>query len=158
MSPKLWLYLIGGVVLSAALAGAAFTVNHWRNEAAKVPVLKQEIRDHEATIEQIRANIVTANNASQAYQDEIARLRERRTVSPAPVVRVCRPARQATVPVPGTESGPDEAAPAGGVLPPEVGSDIGPELYGLMDEADELSAQIRGLQKFINDLINKYVP
>ena len=45
----------------------------------------------------------------------------------------------------GPAVGPDAAPAPGGVVPAEPGRDIGPALAGLMDRADMLSAQVRGL-------------
>jgi hypothetical protein len=148
LSIKQWLQLGAAVIVLLVLLFAGITVAHWKNEAAKVPALKQEIAGYVDQIKQIRADVESANAASAGYQAELARLRAARPVGPAPVVRVCRDA--ATVPAGGAaQPRPDEGSSPGGLLPQEPGPDIGPALYSDADLADELSAQIRGLHQYI---------
>ncbi len=148
LSIKQWLQLGIAVVLLVLLVWAGIAVSHWRNEAAKVPGLKQEIKEYAAQIEQLKADVTASNAASAGYQAELARLRAARTTGPTPVVRVCKPAK---VPASGpTQPGSDEGSADGGLLPQEPGPDIGPALYGDADLADEVSAQVRGLQTYIN--------
>ena len=152
LSPKLMLQWGVAAIVGIVLVWAGYTVLNWKHDAEKVPGLKQEIANHEATIKQIRHEVAIANAASEGYQSELARLSAvRDSAGPAPVVRVCKSAPQATVQVPGAQSGSDEGASTGGGVPQEAGPDIGPALYGIADQCDELSAQIRGLQKFIRD-------
>ena len=63
---------------------------------------------------------------------------------PARVVRVCPGA--GNVPLPGTSPGSDGTAAGTGELPGSAGPDIGPSLYGLAREADEIVARCRALQ------------
>ena len=145
---KQWLQLIASAIIVIVVIALGGLVLHWKNQAAKVPGLRQEIKDYAAQIEQFKLDVAASNAASAGYQAELDRLRNARTVGPTPVVRVCKPAK---VPAGGsTQPGSDGAGSAGGVLPLEPGPDIGPPLYSDADRADELSAQVRGLQTYIN--------
>jgi hypothetical protein len=154
-SVRAWAYGIAAAVLFGLGSWAFVTVTHWKSEAAKVPVLKQEIADHEATIKQIRKDAAIVRSASDVFQAELARLRNSIPAGPSPVVRVCRQPVAPPVPVPGAKPGPDEGTSGGGVLPETPGPDIGADLYGDADLADELSAQIRGLLVLVKGLSAK---
>lgn len=149
LSMRQWLQIGAAIAVLVVLVWVGLAVVHWKNEAAKVPGLKQEIATYEQQIEDIQADISAANKASAGFQAELERLRNARPVGPTPVVRVCRDAP--AVPASGAaKPRPDEGAAPGGLLPQEPGPDIGPALYSDADLADELSAQIRGLHAYIN--------
>jgi hypothetical protein len=75
-------------------------------------------------------------------ESELAAVRGR----PARVVRVCPGAGD--VPVSGA-AGRGHGAPAGpGIIPVPAGPDIGPDLYALAREADEVTARCRALQQW----------
>lgn len=148
LSMRQWLQIGAAIAVLVVLVWVGLAVAHWKNEAAKVPGLKQEIATYEQQIKDYQADVAKANKASAGFQAELERLRAARTVVPARPVRVCRDAP--AVPAGGTaEPGSDEGPAQGGVLPQAPGPDIGPELYGDADLADELSAQIRGLHEYI---------
>lgn len=149
LSIRQWLQIGAVIAVLAVLVWAGLAVVHWKNEAAKVPGLKQEIATYEQQIKDYQDDVDNANKASAGFQAELERLRNARTVGPTPVVRVCRDAP--AVPAGGAaKPRPDEAPAAGGLLPQEPGPDIGPALYSDADLADELSAQIRGLHEYIS--------
>lgn len=141
---------VAGAVLLGLLTWEGLTVRHWRSEAARVPQLEQTIKDREATIAEERRQAKVITEASNGYQAELTRLRNQ-PPSPVGPVRLCRPVGQARVPLPAAGAGPDAAAGAGGGLPQadDRGPDIGPALYGIADDADTCSAQVRGLQDFV---------
>ena len=138
--------IAGGVVLAGLLA-LGLVVNHWRTEARRVPELKQQVAVAQAETIRERQNATIANEASNGYQAELSRLRNR-PAGPARVVRLCNnPATP--VPVSDAAGGPDATGPAGGVVSGGAGPDLGPRLYSEADRADALAAQLRGLQDWI---------
>lgn len=151
LSVRQWVQIGAAVVGLLILVACGITVLHWRSEAAKVPGLKQEIVEYEQSIERLTRDVAAANQASVGYQQELKRLRDSRPAVPARPVRVCREPVQA-----GTGgsagAGSDAGAATGGLVPQEPGPDIGPELYGQADRADELSAQIRGLHQYVREV------
>lgn len=156
MSPLLWVRIGGALAVAALLAAGWWHYNGLRDEAAKVPVLEQKIRDVSATIEQIRGEIEIAQKASEDYQDELEKIRAVAASTPAPVVRLCRSTASATgVQVPGAASGPDAPSTGNGELSPGDGADsgagidIGRDLFALADRADACAAQLRGLQGWV---------
>lgn len=141
--------LIGAGLVLGAIVWLGLIVNGWRNDAAQVPVLEDRIRTATAQIEQERQAVKDAQKASEGYQNELATLRSARSAAPARAVRLCNvPASPAAGEVPGPESGPDGSASGSGGVPPRAGPDIGPRLYASADRADDLSAQVRGLQEY----------
>ena len=78
------------------------------------------------------------------YEAELAAVRAR----PARVVRLCPETRAGGVRGPGPAAGPDGAGPAAGELHGQTGRDLGPELYRLARDADEVAARLRGLQQW----------
>lgn len=130
----LQLRLIAAGVALCAIGVLAVVVNGWRLDAAKVPALERQIEDSARSLKR-------AEEASIEFHKELADIRATR---PAPVIRLCvNPVQTGPDPA----SGPDGPAGPAGVLPPAVGRDIGPELYGLADRADECSARLRALQR-----------
>lgn len=152
LSLKQWLQIGAAIVVAVVLFWAYGSFKHLQSEAAKVPGLKAEVAARTAELTQLRKDYDETQTASKGFQDELARLRTTAAAAgPVPVVRVCKPAPE--LPRPATpQPGPDEGAPAGGVLPQEPGPDIGPALYGDADLADTLSAQIRGLHYYIENV------
>ena len=151
------LKMIGfGLVIAAVLAVMSWvgiTVGGWRTEAAKVPGLKQDIANRDATITEIQRQITVTTEASNGYQAELERLRNV-PASPIGPIRLCKPATASRVQVPASKPGPDEAPGGGGPVPSADGEspDIGPALFALADDADRCSAQVRGLQEFSRKL------
>lgn len=113
--------------------------------------LRPQVQQLTAALAAERANRKRAEEASNAYQSELASVRARpRSTSP---VRLCVAAPS----VPGagyTARGSDgSASRAGGDAGSAgadfaQGADIGPDLRALALEADELNARLRALQKW----------
>lgn len=142
------LYIYAAIAL--ALAGLAWRYHYVTKALAST---KQELATAAATLAAERENTRKANEASKAYQSDLARLeRERADV---PVVRLCNKAP--SLPSSRAPSRPD-AASAGHVGEaaaadpgPSVGPDIGGELldYGIACEANML--QLERLQQWVRD-------
>jgi len=136
------------VVVLGALAWLGFIVNGWRDDAARLPVIRAERDQARAGVEVARKQFAKVQEASNGYQAEIQVLRAARRER-IPVVRVCGdlPAT-AKDRLPDAERGPDERPAAAGPLPSAPSRDIAPDLFNDADLADELSAQVRGLQAY----------
>jgi hypothetical protein len=115
-----------------------------------------ELRDRDAKIKTRDARIADLDRtlklqweASNAYQHALEDLRTQRDRIPTRAVRLCIGAEQ----LPSTAGGPGEARseglPAASRPGPQVGRDIGPELYQLADEADQCAAQRDALINWI---------
>jgi hypothetical protein len=91
VNPILTAKLIAAGILLALLAWAGATVYSWKQDAALLPGVKQELVD-------VRANAATqariAQESSDGYQKELTQLRNaRRVIDSAPrPVRLCLPA------------------------------------------------------------------
>jgi hypothetical protein len=144
-----WMHVVGAVLLAALL----LVVKHWHSQAQLVPGLKQQVQDVTAAAAKYRddmaAEIARVQTVSKGVQDELNTLKEA-AAAPVPVVRCVRYPRAAAVP-PGSEARPlgDGTVAGAGELPPQVGPDIGPDLYALADRADEIVAACRGAQSYI---------
>jgi hypothetical protein len=122
-------------VLLGFLAFFAYKVHSWRSDALQLGAVRQEM-------ESLKASQEASHAASRNLQDELTKLRTAR--KPAPVIRVCKPAKQ----VPGAGAGRNGATTGAGELPQEAGLDTGP-IYQLADEADELAARLRACQALL---------
>ena len=152
-----WLKLAGVGLAAAAMLGLGLIVKNWHDEAARVPVLEAEIAQAKVTVETERRLKTEADAASRGYQDELEKLRAARAAAPVRTVRLCiNPAVPAHGEGAAAQPGSDGAAAPGGEFSEGTGSntgqgpDIGPDLAALADRADQLSAQVRGLQDYIN--------
>lgn len=148
------LYIKFGVAaaLLAALGLFGWRVHAWHEgykalaaERACEPeteCAKRAARFAEAQQKAAQAASQKAQEAVQSYEQEISALRSR----PARTVRVC--------PDPGSvrnaaaAPGADGAPAPGAVVPAEAGRDIGPDLYQLAKDADEVAARLRALQQW----------
>jgi hypothetical protein len=137
MNPYL-LYIRIGIfaVVLCLIVYLGLVVRGWRQDSLALDGVRQEMAA-------LIASQAASQAASKGLQDEIQNLRAAR--KPAPSVRLCRTAK----PVPKAGAGRDGAATGAGELPQEAGSDIGPDLYGLADEADELAARLRACQALL---------
>jgi hypothetical protein len=124
------------VLVLGICAAFAYKVHGWRQDALQLGAVRQEMVA-------LKAAQAASQKASEGLQDELQNLRNTR--KPAPAVRLCKPAK----PVPPTGAGRDGTAPGAGELPQEAGPDIGADLYGLADEADELAARLRACQALL---------
>jgi hypothetical protein len=153
LSPLQIAKAIGGLVVFALLGVLVYVVLGWKEKADDWPLLKAELDEAYLYLEQYEKDIRQVQEASRGYQEELAMVRSAAARERVPVVRLCRSAAAAPK-LPAPVAGPDATAPAPGGVPPEArlpsepGQDIGPELYADADRADELSAQVRGLQEY----------
>ena len=146
--------LIGWGALVAVVALAGWRVSAWRAAYVALPgvqealALEESCEDGSRCYERQRALQEAASHATvvavESYEAELAALRGR----PARVVRLCREAGSGDVRGAGPAAGPDGAGPAAGELPGKAGGDIGPGLYQLARDADEVAARLRALQQF----------
>ena len=143
---------IGWAAAVLAVAIAGWRVSAWRESHVALPGVQaalaaevacedgSECKAREARLQEAVGHetirIVTG------YEAELAGLRAR----PARVVRLCAEARPGDVRGAGPAAGPDGAGPAAGVIPGPAGADLGPELYRLARDADEVAARLRALQ------------
>jgi hypothetical protein len=137
INPYLLYLKLGIAVLVLGICAAlAYKVHGWHRDALQLGAVRAEMADLKAAQE-------ASHKASEGLQNELETLRTAR--KPSPVVRMCKPAK----PVPQAGTGRDGSTPGAGELPQEVGPDIGPDLYGLADEADELAARLRACQALL---------
>lgn len=139
LNSRIIAWAAGAVAVGASL----LLVNHWRTEAARVPQLEREFADYKREVEEAER---IQRRVSRDYQKELADLRARKPVTP--VVRLCLPP---SVPEGDDAGGRSDPGSASGVLPPQVGGDIGGGLAALADRADEVSAQLRACQGLLSD-------
>jgi len=152
-----WLKLAGIGLVAAGLLAIGLIVKGWKDDAEKVPLLKDQLERSAWALERRIQSEKDVQAASEGYQNELKDLKAARASIPTRVVRLCV---LSDGPGPGAadaaEPGPDGAATGTGVVSEGAGSnhqpgpDIGGRLYELADRADELAAQVRGLQDYIN--------
>ncbi len=140
MTLRLYAYLL----IALAVAAAGGYVWWLKGKADQVPVLRRELADVQAS--KLALQIAfdherkIANEASNAYQAELTRIRNAPSIGP---VRLCR-SPTGYVPAPAaTPARPDGSAP--GRVEVEVGEDIGPEIVRYGADCEAVSAQLRGL-------------
>jgi hypothetical protein len=78
------------------------------------------------------------------YEAELAAVRAR----PSRSVRLCRAAGAGDVRGAGPAGAADATGPSTGVVSGTVGRDLGPDLYQLARDADEVAARLRALQEW----------
>ncbi len=133
--PLFWLKAGGIAALVAVLAFAGIRITGWHRDSLALGAVRQEMA-------QLKAAQEASHKASEGLQHELQELRSAR--KPAPSVRLCK--QPQSVPEGGTGR---DGSTLDGDLPPEVGENIGPDLYGLADEADELAARLRACQSLV---------
>lgn len=153
------LRLIAAGAILAALAGFGLWLDGLRDEAAEARELRQELltlrEAYAQQLEAIKADSAARDEAQRGYLDEIAKLRT--AAARVPVVRVCQPraddpvmpAGQAITASAGKATAPAGVLPAGAASDSAGGRDIGPGLARLVDEADEVSAQLRAVLAYL---------
>ena len=159
-----WLKLVAGGLVALCFAWIFFAVKGWHDDSEALPGVKRELADAQAETEQVRRDwsVESARLAkvTEGLANENETLRQQRAAVPVRAVRLCRAAGEGTAgkanPA-GTGRG-DEAAAGSGALSPETGQglaagpDIGPQLYAIADEADDLLRRYRGAQAYIAGL------
>ena len=159
-TPKLIIGAILTAILLAAVISGVTTVNGWRDAALREPALKESLADAQATIELQNMGAERAKEVSRAYQADLTAIRaerDRLRALPPRVVRVYVPGPAIAVPSPVAGGRPRAIAPGAVALTgqagqgPRLSRDIGPELYGIVDDCDtreaELARQVTGLQQ-----------
>lgn len=145
---------IGWAAAVLAVAMAGWRVSAWHEAYKALPAAQaalaaevacedgSECKAREARLQEAvgheTVRIVTG------YEAELAALRSR----PARVVRLCAEARPGDVRGAGPADSADGAGPAAGQLHGPAGRDLGPDLYQLARDADEVSARLRALQEW----------
>lgn len=155
MIGRYWPHIIGGILIALLLV----VVKSWHDKAQRLPVVEKQ-RDTaiaaKAKYETDMARELARNRTiSKGLQDELQTLHDTARAQPAPVVRLCnRPVRRDLLADRAAGPGSDEAATAAGQLPETdgPGRDIGPELYAIADDADEIVASCRALQGYVRTL------
>lgn len=151
-----YLKLIGAGIGAALLIGLFLVVNGWRKDAAELPLVQAALDQQKANMAEEHRLLSQSQEASSGFQAELKRLNDAAiaaALQPARPVRLCRlPVAPRPGADPAAQPGPDEASAAGGGVPEGVGPDIGPDLKGFALKADTLSAQIRGLHDYINNV------
>jgi hypothetical protein len=132
----LWIKAGLAAAVLVALGFLAWTVHGWHRDAQQLEAVRRDMAA-------LQAAQAASQKASEGLQNELEELRSSR--KPAPPVRVCKPAK----PVPQAGAGRDDPATGAGELPKEAGPDIGADLYGLADDADELAARLRACQALL---------
>jgi hypothetical protein len=153
LTPLAWLKLGAAAIALGLLVWLGLIVKGWKDDATRLPLVEQERDQVIADLAHYKTDLRSAQEASNGYQTELATLRTVAARAPDSPVRLCPRARvpeRREIPAAGTGS-PAAAASTGDVPPqPELPRerDIGPGLFDLADRADELSAQVRGLQEY----------
>ena len=141
----------GAAVAAVALMGWRVSVWHGSHKALRVAekALKAERQCADGTecakrVTELNQKAVAATAEARAtYEQELASVRSNR---PVRVVRLCPD--PGDVRDAGTAPGTYGTPAPGGVVSGPAGRDLGPNLYALAREADELAAQLRALQQF----------
>lgn len=146
-----WRAILWGVIV-AAVALAGWRVSAWHAAYEDIGPLRTRLEVETSCGEgsacrareaQLREELVREKAEVVAgLEAELAAVRGR----PARVVRVCPGA--GNVPVSGAAGRGHGAAAGSGVVPGAAGPDIGPDLYALAREADEVTARCRALQQW----------
>lgn len=152
-APLAWVRLAAGVVVLGALIWLGVIVNSWHEASLRLAVVELERDQALADLSLRDTQYLEAQEASNGYQSELQALRVTASRARVPIARLCpRPAAADRRSISSAGTGSDAAPAAAGGVPTEDevrrGRDIGPELFELADRADELSAQVRGLQAY----------
>lgn len=155
------LRLLAGAVVAGCIAWIILVLKSWHDDSAALPGVRQELSQSIQRNEQLRKdNAAEVNRAwtiADKYRVELAELKRVRAALPARVVRLCIesaagvPAGSGGAAAPGGDDGSTAGA---GLLPqtPRAGPDIGPDLYALIDQADEFVPAFRALQDYVRTL------
>ena len=141
-------------ILCACLLG--WRINEWRHaykalpeaQAALAAEVACEVPSQCATrvAALVERQKLVSETVVQGYEDELKSLRDR----PIPVrtVRLCPDARAGGVPGAKPARPTDGTRPADGMGDGGTGADLGPDLYRLAGQCDEVAARLRGLQSW----------
>lgn len=149
-----WVRWVGFGIVGLCLLWLGLVLKGWHDDSQALPGVKAERDAARAETAQVRADLTAEAfrlaKVNEGLSDENEILRRQRESVPVRSVRLCPAARPAEQANPAAPSGGDAAATGSGVLSPEAGPgpDIGPALFALADEADELLRRYRGLQEY----------
>lgn len=151
LPPLLLRYLPHLVLAILAAAGVAYAIHNIREGVRRE--LEPQIDRLEAELRAERADRARAEDAADAYQSELAGLRNR--PAPSAPVRLCRApavsgtgqAAQGTDGTPAASGSREDGVGEG--LGEGPGPDIGPDLYALADACDVVAARLRALQGWV---------
>lgn len=153
LAPYMAAIKVGALVaIVAALGLFGWRVHAWHEgykalaaERACEPATecaKRAARFAEAQQKAAQAASQKAQEAVTTYEQEIASLRAR----PARIVRLCPDSGGVRDAAPA--AGTDGAAAPAAVVSGQAGVDLGPDLYQLAKDADEVAARLRALQQW----------
>lgn len=149
--------IVAFVVAAVAVSGASWYVLHLRSALqeteSKVQERDAELEKRQQAIEGLKWASTVNGESSNAYQQDLAKLRKGAAKPPSRGVHCYAD----PVPGPGAPGRPDAAAGAGmpggagtrgaGAVPGVPGPDIAASLYALMDQADRFQANLARLQE-----------
>jgi hypothetical protein len=142
---RCWIYVAAAAAISVVLLREHHAVHKLNEERVSNAI---ELRDRDAKIKTRDARIADLDrtlklqwDASNAYQQALEDLRAQRDRTPSRAVRLCIGAQELPSAAGGSGETRREELPAAPRPGPQVGRDIGPELYQLADEADRCAAQ-----------------
>lgn len=145
---------LGAAVAAVGLMG--WRVSEWRQAYKALPGVEAALEAEKACedgsncAERVAALQAAQEAVSQqvvsSYEQELAGLRDRplRTRT----VRVCPEAAAGDVRYPAAPDSTDGAGAPAGIVSGPPGRDIGPELYQLATDADQVAARLRALQEY----------
>jgi hypothetical protein len=146
--------LVGYAVAVLAILALGWRISVWRDAYKALPEAKAALEAEVACLAPSKcAERVAALQARQAvisetvvrgYEDEIKSLRDRPVT--VRTVRLCPDSRAGGVSGSNPAAGTDGASPTAGELHGSAQPDIGPDLYQLARDADEIAARLRALQ------------
>lgn len=147
---------IGAIALVLAVAACGWRVSVWRDAYKALPGVQDALSREEACedgsrcYERQRGLQEAAGHATvvavESYEAELAALRARPAVRR--VVRLCADPGPDHMPGTSPAPGADGASPAAGLVHGPAGRDLGPDLYDLARDADEVAARLRALQEY----------
>jgi hypothetical protein len=143
-------YLKAGaiVALAALLFGGGWYCGGLRSksayEALQATQAKAAATTQQTAVADVTAELLRTRSAADAYQKERDDLALAEV--PAPVVRLCLSPSAAVPSVPAATSAGESAAAGPGPSVPRANTDVGPALYDLADQYDQLIARLREAQ------------
>ena len=157
---------IGAVALVLAVAALGWRVTRWHDAYEALPGLQSALEREETCeggskcYERQRALQEAAGHATvvavESYEAELAALRARPAVRR--VVRLCADPGPDHMPGTSPAPGADGASPAAGLVHGPAGRDLGPDLYDLARDADEVAARLRALQAYSRAVAGQQQP